>query len=202
MTQQYIKVCKSKRAFSNELLVYQSAYPNKSELIVIGKPNTLVLTEVKGIPYLDVQDFSDDMIAKLARAISRFHNLVKVEGKVLCHWDNQPRNILWNDKEKKFYLIDFEDLRLAFPESDIAHLFLFWAEVMDYNQFSESVRKFVDNYQGKRILNWETWSLAARNSMHRFDRRRWKYHKLEKRDNSDRLKNRKLLLTLSCHILD
>lgn len=193
MTQQYVKVCRSKRAFSNELFIYESAYPYKADLIEIRKPNNLVLNKISGIPYLDVTDFSDEMISKLAKTISKFHILVQVEGKVLCHWDNQPRNILWNEKEKRFYLVDFEDIRIAYPEADVAHLFLFWAEVKNYESFIANVNLFINKYQKTIRLNPIHWRDELRKAKNRFDARRRKYLKLEKRQIQDRLLNRRFL---------
>ena len=194
MTQQYIKVCRSKRAFSNELFIYGSAYPDKADLIEVRKPYTLVLSKIKGVPYLNVPDFSDDMVIKLANAISKFHSLVQVEGKVLCHWDNQPRNILWNEKKKRFFLVDFEDIRIAYPESDIAHLFLFWAEVMNYEDFVRKTEVFLLQYKKTIKPNPDNWKNELRKAKNRFDKRRRMYNKQESVSNLYRNLNRSYLL--------
>ena len=177
MTSQYIKVCRNKRAFNNELFVYQSSFPNKAELIEIRKPNTLVLSKIDGIPYLDVPALTDTMVIKLAKTIAKLHSVTHLDDRVLCHWDNQPRNILWNDKQQKFYLVDFEDIRLAHPEADIAHLFLFWAENMDCETFTKYTNSFLYAYTEPVALNSQRWKRELHNAIQRFYRRRKRYGK-------------------------
>jgi len=196
MQRRFIKQCRSKRAFLNELFVYQSDFPDKPELIEVIEPHTLVLERIGGIPYLDADSLTDTMISKLALIISRFHNITRLEDKVLCHWDNQPRNILWYDKKQRFVLLDFEDIRLAPPEADLTHLFLFWAEMMSNDVFSVSVKTFVKAYQKTRKLTPEAWRKEARKSRQRFDARRKRHNKLEKTENPDRRKNRRLIIDL------
>jgi len=183
----------SNKSFINELFVYQSDFPYKPELIEIRKPNTIVLRRVDGIPYLDMQELSKAMITKLAQTISRFHAVMHLEDRVLCHWDNQPRNILWDEQKQHFWLIDFEDIRLAHPEADIAHLFLFWAEVMSLETFKNSVNTFLKNYRAVVALNNLRWKKELKNAKARFYRRRRKYDKQEPVFNIDRLQNRMYL---------
>ncbi|MBM4398954.1 MAG: phosphotransferase [Candidatus Cloacimonetes bacterium] len=189
----YIKVCSGKTAFNNELFVYQSAYPYKAELIEVQKPHTLVLSKIEGIPYLDIKPLLGSIIQKLAFVISKFHSLLHLDDKVLCHWDNQPRNILWDEQRQSLYLVDFEDIRLAYPEADITHLFLFWAEVMDNETFRELSDTFIKAYQKKHRLNTERWKTETRKSRNRFDSRRCKYDKKEQVANPDRYANRRYL---------
>lgn len=187
------KKCRDQKSYLNELFVYQSDFPYRPELIEVLRPHTLVLEKVEGIPYLDAEYLSDTMLTKLAQTVSRFHEITQLGDRVLCHWDNQPRNILWIEKQKKFCLIDFEDIRLARPEADLAHLFLFWAEVMSYDDFSHSVRIFIKHYQKSHKLAFEQWQTESLKARHRFDARRRRHNKLEKTDNPDRIKNRYLL---------
>lgn len=180
----------------NELFVYQSDFPFRPELIEVRKPYTLVLERVEGIPYLDADSLTDIMISKLAQAINRFHNITCLEEKVLCHWDNQPRNILWNEKKQKYYLLDFEDIRLAPPEADLSHLLLFWAEEISHTEFSNAVSTIISQYQKTRKLSPAVWQKEARKARQRFDSRRKRHNKLEITDNPDRGKNRRLILNL------
>lgn len=196
MQNQIEKVCRSSKSFLNELFVYQSDFPYGPELIEIKKPYKLVINKVEGIPYLDADVLSDKMITILARTISRFHSVTHLEDKVLCHWDNQPRNILWNEKKQKFCLLDFEDIRLARPEADLTHLFLFWAEVMSHADFSQAVQTFIKAYGKSRNLNSDLWQTEALKAKSRFDFRRRRYNKLPRIDNPDRRQNRRFLLRL------
>jgi Ser/Thr protein kinase RdoA (MazF antagonist) len=187
------KACRTNRAFLNERFVYESAFPDKPKLVEIRRPQTLVLRRIDGIPYLDAVDISDLMIKKLAQAIAKLHSISHLDEKVLCHWDNQPRNILWDEKKQKITLLDFEDIRLAPPEADIAHLFLFWAEVMTSDDFSRRVELFFRNYKSTIPLNADRWKNELRKAINRFDKRRKKYSKLEKKMNLEKSKNRKHL---------
>jgi hypothetical protein len=196
----YSKQCLSVRAFANELYVYRSAFPYKVDLIEVQKPHTLVLERLDGIPYLDVPIVTDHMIAKLAKTISRFHSVTYVDVKVLCHWDNQPRNILWNEQKQRFYLLDFEDIKLAAPEADLAHLFLFWAEVMSLDDFTSSVNTFLQHYKASVQLKQTRWKQELLKAKRRFDRRRKKHNKKEPVVNDDRLQNRLYLTKLTVSI--
>jgi hypothetical protein len=197
MTASFVKVCRHRRAFDNELFVYQSAFPNKASLIEIRQPQTIILSRINGIPYLDTPLFSDAIIAKLAAAIGKLHALAVVEDRVLCHWDNQPRNILWDEKQQKLYLLDFEDIRLAPPEADIAHLFLFWAEIMEARIFSHNVGCFLACYKGKIPMVAKRWKSELRKARNRFDSRRRKHGKTESKLNQDRAVNRRYLSGLA-----
>lgn len=190
MNEYHTKVCSSHRAFLNELFVYESAFPNKANLIEIKKTNTLILSKIDGIPYPDVTELSEDIVAKLAQAISKLHSIQHLEDTVLCHWDNQPRNILWDEQHKKIWLIDFEDIRLAHPEADIAHLFLFWAEIMNAGLFIKLVHCFLLNYKGPVSLKSTRWERELTNAKKRFDERRKRHGKTDKIENNDRQMNR------------
>lgn len=197
MPSTFEKHCPSKRAFLNELYVYQSDFPFKPDLIELKKPNTLVLSKIDGIPYLNFTPCIDIIVKKLAQVISSFHAITHLDDKVLCHWDNQPRNIMWDAKTQKFRLIDFEDIRLASPEADLTHLFLFWAEVMCHDIFTSCVNTFLTSYKPVIALDSVRWKKQLRNSKARFDQRRQKYNKKEPVSNPDRLINRKYLSDLS-----
>jgi len=194
MPSQYIKVCRSKRAFYNELYVYQSLFPNKAELVEIIKPHTLVLSKVDGIPYLDVPVLTETMVIKLAKTIAKLQAVTRIDDCVLCHWDNQPRNILWSEKQQKYYLVDFEDIRLAHPEADIAHLFLFWAEIMSNPEFERNINSFFVHYKSAVPINILRWQAELKKAIIRFDRRRKKYNKAEPIANNDKQINRKYLI--------
>lgn len=190
-----VKHCRSNKAYQKELFVYQSDFTHKAVLNEVIKPRTLVLSKLNGIPYLDIEAFSSGMVKKLAKIIAEFHSIITLEGKVLCHWDNQPRNILWDSAKQRFWLLDFEDIRLAYPEADIAHLFLFWAEVMPADEFKCFVSDFICQYQKYRQLNAERWVLECRKAKNRFDARRRRYCKSLKSDRSLRNINRRYLIS-------
>jgi thiamine kinase-like enzyme len=193
----HIKACRSERAFRNELYIYSSDFQYRPALIEIQQPHSLVLQQVNGIPYLDAEMLSDRLVTQLAQAISGLHAVAQVEGKVLCHWDNQPRNILWDETKQKVILLDFEDIRLAPPEADIAHLFLFWAEALAHNIFTSRVTLFLHKYKPVVPLGSDIWKAELRKARQRFGNRRRKHNKKEPAGNPDRLINRRFLSKLS-----
>jgi hypothetical protein len=196
MQAQFIKVCRSKKAFSNELYIYQSSFPHKARLHEILSNNTLVLSKIDGTTYLDCIQPDPSIIIHLAMCIGRFHSTFCINDKVLCHWDNQPQNILWCKAKQSIYLVDFEDIRFAHPEADIAHLFLFWAEVMSRDEIVKHIQTFLINYKSKVPLHKTRWKQEYKKAKARFDRRRKKYNKKEPVPNPDKLFNRKYLSNL------
>lgn len=193
------KICRNKRAFANELFVYGSDFPYKPKLIEIRKPQTLVLSKIEGIPYLDVPELTDEMVIKLAKAISKLHSIARVDDIVLCHWDNQPRNILWSENKQKIFLLDFEDIRFAPPEADIAHLFLFWAEMMNASGFKQMTGLFLNNYKSLVSLSQARWKDELKKAKSRFDRRRKLYNKQERAMNPLKLESRNNLKHMVVH---
>ncbi len=193
MSQTHTKQCGTDREFGNELFVYRTAYPYKAELIEILQPRTLVLKRIEGIPYLDAPEPSDKLPAELAKAVAALHQLAVVEEKVLCHWDNQPRNILWDGERRKIWLLDFAEIRLAEPEADLAHLLLFWAEQLDQAAFAAKAGLFLGSYKGPVRLSPERWEKAYRNAVARFDGRRRRHNRQEPTASPFRAANRKLL---------
>jgi thiamine kinase-like enzyme len=151
------------------------------------------LNKLPGIPYLDAGVPSDIMLNKLADAISRFHAITKTKDTVLCHWDNQPGNILWDEVGQQIYLLDFEDIRPGFPEADLIHLMLFWAEALNHEDFVNRTKLFINLYQSAVPLKAECWKNECRKAKVRFDARRKKYNKRERLENPSRKLNRKYL---------
>ncbi len=188
----YIQRFTSYYRYRKELLVYKSAFKHKADLIS-ARNQTLTLSHIDGIPYLDVNSLTEEIIKALAEAISAFHDLFAEKGKVWCHWDNQPRNILWSEKQHKIYLLDFEGCRIAPPEADIAHLMLFWAATMPQRQFLTNIELFLSVYESLVTSASGIWEKAVSNSIIRFDQRRKKYNKCEPLVSQDMYANRRLL---------
>lgn len=115
---------------------------------------------------------------------------------VWCHWDNQPRNIFWCEARQQIYLLDFEDCRLAYPEADLAHLFLFWAEQMPHTVFTSCIYCFLQTYTASFPLASHRWQTEVRKARRRFLARRRKYNKKEPLSNPDRSANLQYLLRL------
>jgi tRNA A-37 threonylcarbamoyl transferase component Bud32 len=159
-------------AYHREMAAYSLALPQTPRLIRWNEPDLIVLEQVQGTPYLDLP-LDTRICVLLADTISAFHLATLQEGRCICHWDNQPRNILI--KDTSCWLIDFSDSREAAPEDDISHLLLFWAGEFETNTFQKLAQEFISRYLQFVTLSPETWKPACERSVHRFDERRSRF---------------------------
>lgn len=177
--------------FQNELRVYQSELPNTPKLVEYSDvdPVNICIRRVWGTPYLDNPEFPIDL---LASSIAKFHlatfnisteqvatckvwNHKSHERQCLCHYDNQPRNILYDGLQYTF--IDFSDSRFDFPETDVSHLLLFWAHEYGISTFTSHCLSFIHEYMQHLKLDAKHWHECLEHSILRFDERRKKYCK-------------------------
>ncbi len=173
------KLFADKELFDRELEVYNLFPPHVPDLLSAGQTelrgqNLYYITtkRIKGKAYLDQTNFS---APDLAKALADFHTFTYKANKCLCHIDNQPQNILHAGNQ--YYFIDFSDSRRDFPEVDITHLLLFWAEEYPYMDFIARAQSFLNRYQEDITLNSKRWSEFLKQSIIRFDSRRAKYNK-------------------------
>jgi tRNA A-37 threonylcarbamoyl transferase component Bud32 len=156
-------------AFTRELRVYKLGLPMTPRLLACTGPERITLEKITGTAYLDGL-LNENGASRLAQTIARFHAHTREDGKCLCHWDNQPRNIL--DCNGAYYLIDFAESRISFPEDDITHLMLFWASEFTMAHMEELARAFIAAYTKTIPLDPERWRISLSRSIERFDRRR------------------------------
>jgi len=161
--------------WARELKVYQSALPHVPKLLDHGTAPVcfIKLTRIAGIPYLDEPDFP---ISALAAAIADFHlATLESSGRCLCHIDNQPKNVLLSNGD--YYLLDFSDLRMDYPETDISHLLLFWAAEFSNADFIRKARVFLSEYQKAIPLRTKLWIELLQQNIALFDARRMQHGK-------------------------
>ena len=184
----------SAEAFQRELEVYMRGMSFTPRLLDYREPDWIQLERVKGLPYLDTEITTQNIIL-IAQAIMEFHSSTYSEGKCLCHWDNQPGNILLSDAS--CYLIDFADAQMCFPEDDLSHLFLFWAGEFNPILLKELCDSFLNIYEQRITVNRSIWNDALQRSIERFDQRRLQHHKaLSRLDATTFNTNREILRTL------
>lgn len=171
------KLFQDKSTFERELLVYQAALPHIPKLVAFNQADYqglniwyITAQRIKGRSYLDAELFSP---ADLAKAIAEFHIASAQAEKCLCHIDNQPQNILLSGSE--YFFIDFSDSKVDYPETDVSHLLLFWAEEYNYINFIAKAGEFLNTYQNLNPLSGNRWQSCLKNSIIRFDHRR-KHH--------------------------
>lgn len=180
--------------FARELRVYQLRLAMIPALLDFREPEWILLARVQGRPYLD-GDLREEDVSRLAETIAAFHQATLQEGLCLCHWDNQPRNIL--DDGVSFHLIDFSESRFAPLEDDLTHLLLFWASEFSPSRLARLARAFVQTYP--RLIPLETgrWQTSLAESRQRFDLRRARHNHLEPHLGQGQLEtNRRLLARL------
>ncbi len=177
--------------FTRELEVYQRTLSMTPRLLDFHSPDWIKTELVPGKPYLDC-DLDIEDIKRLAQTIAGFHLSTLSNGLCLCHWDNQPRNILFH--EETFYLIDFSECETSFPEDDITHLLLFWASELDQVTMKLHSDAFIGAYRQLLPLDPKQWQLSLQASIKRFDKRRSLYrHGSDHRFDEVLLSNRSLL---------
>ncbi|MDD2331496.1 MAG: phosphotransferase [Candidatus Cloacimonetes bacterium] len=187
------KQCETELEFWKELSIYRSKLSYTPRLLGIGDDHTLILEAVDGVPYLDFLPIFDARL--LGRTISSFHRTFQVsDRKTLCHHDNQPGNILYSGTQ--YYLIDFSEIQVNFPEHDISHLFLFWSEEFNLEQMVGLSRDFLEEYLVSSNLAQDKWNCCLSENLIRFDRRRARYCKPLRKNESFSAQNREFLKSL------
>lgn len=155
--------------FSRELYAYELGLPMLPRLMSYTKPEKIVLEKIGGEPYLD-RSFGPSEACRLAETLAAFHTATMNKGKCLCHWDNQPRNVI--NANNSFYLIDFAESRISFPEDDVSHLLLFWASEFTAERMKELAGAFIHSYTELLPLDHAKWRVSLERSILRFDERR------------------------------
>lgn len=177
--------------YQNELKVYSLNIPHVPRMLSHGEANgfdggiwTITTNRVKGKPYLDDPSFD---ASRLATSLAEFHSFSLSKGKCLCHMDNQPKNILLSGNE--FFFVDFSDSRVDYPETDVSHLLLFWAEEFTYMEFIAIAGCFLNSYQQIIALDSKRWTKQLKLSISRFDFRRTMFYKKHPSADSPRNRN-------------
>ncbi len=160
--------------FARELQVYRLGLPMVPALVSYREPSEIVLAKIDGQPYLD-SPLATPQFALLGKTIARFHLATLASGLCLCHWDNQPRNILLCGDE--FFLIDFADSRLAPPEDDLTHLLLFWAGEFALQPLNQACSAFLPAYHSLVPIDPALWPASLQRASARFDARRSQFRR-------------------------
>ncbi len=192
-TNPYYKIVTDPLALARELYAYGLELPMLPRLLKFIPPDTLCLERIGGSSYLDL--WQDDTPSILGDVIARFHQATYNGSEALCHWDNQPQNILL--AEGVIYLVDFGDSRFAPPMADVTHLLLFWVAQMKFKSFTRAINRFLKSYHQILPLRTEHWRNHLQDSIQRFDQRRKLYCPHLLSDNPDTDMNRSYLQHIS-----
>lgn len=154
-----------------ELSVYTLGLPVVPRLLADHSPVSLELELIHGCHFADDPGVFDPVI--LAKAVACLHGAFRQGDKCLCHWDNNPKNILIS--EGKVYLIDFADICIEYPEYDLTHLLLFWFGSVAEDTLRQAINAFVSSYRELLPIDAPRWNGAIPESLERFigRRRQW-----------------------------
>lgn len=185
-----IKICRSQAEFLKELHIYNYKPDFAPALIDHNGINTLVLEMIDGIP---IGDLLQPDFEKLADIFIQFHLLEDHHGKKLCIADPNPRNFLYDQSDHRYYLIDYSEWEIDYPESDLIHFLLFWASIYRTNRFREIFARFITAYRKILPLNPIEWELLVPEVLEKFAHRRHKFNKIEKKPNPDIKQNHEIM---------
>lgn len=185
----YQKRCRDSIAWENELKVYRMSLSCTPRLIRTEAPDLIEVEYIDALPYLDAVNGFDPQL--LAITLSSFHQSITLDDMVLCHHDNQPGNILYNGVQ--YWFIDFSDSMLEYPEHDISHLLLFWAEEFESEKFCVLCHNFLDTYQIYKALDPKRFQDKLQENIIRFDERRKRYSRMIRKNAPRAEQNRKAL---------
>lgn len=153
--------------------IYSLKLPVIPRLIADHSPTSLEIELIHGYPYLDAMNTFDP--EKLGHCLADFHKATMIGEECHCHWDNNPKNILFC--EGNYFLIDFSDSIISYPECDLTHLMLFWFEVMDDEHLIRAKSLLLRSYGEVLSINIPRWNDSIPSSYERFIARRLKWEK-------------------------
>ena len=171
---QIIKICNSPKTFKKELYIYQKKLTFTPKLLDHDGKNTLMLEYIDGIP---IGDLAQPDFACIAAIYAELHLLENIQGKCICHVDNNPKNYLFANN--KYYMLDFSDWDYKQPETDLIHFLLFWASIYNKVKFKLAFKQLIDSYMKKATINPLEWELLIPEVIERFDSRRNQFGKRE-----------------------
>jgi hypothetical protein len=190
--QVYQKKAKNKKEFEQELFVYQKNLEILPNLIDAKYPY-LFIQFLDAVP---IGEMKQPDFTKIAELYKILHTETQQGDKSICQIDCNPKNILVEEKTKRYYLIDFAESRLAYPETDLLIFLLFWASILPHSVFKDCSLEFWQAYQPeKKIKRCKKLILELEE---KFDYRRIKYCKKERSLSNAQEKNRMFIRKLFC----
>ncbi|MCK4956206.1 MAG: phosphotransferase [Candidatus Cloacimonetes bacterium] len=174
--------------FIKELYIYQHNPLFAPRFIKADKMNhTITLQQIVGKTIFNIQpDFQQ--VAQL------FLQLHQFEDKTLCMMDTNPNNIIFQQKENQYYLIDFSDWQYEHKEFDLIHFMLFWASIYNEKTFEQAARNFLDEYDKILKISRDIWKEKVLEIIDIFDERRRRFNRRINLPEADIEENRKFLL--------
>ena len=158
-----------------------------------------------GRDFLDIEykssmilwDMSEIDFYEIGKLYGKLHNAETKEGKVICHIDCNPRNVLYCPDEQKYYLIDFVDWRWEMAEYDVIHFLLFWAAALNESDYYKLTGKFYSGWKSIHKTSITDWDFSYQRAVKYFIERRKSYGKKEQNNGGDEMINRERIKSLA-----
>jgi len=179
-----------------ERLIFDKKLSITPRLISTGSKDSIEYNDFEYLESFHLWQLDNIDFQAVGELYSELHQLENMQDKVICQIDTNPRNIIYNKLNGRYYLIDFVDWRWEYPEFDLIHFLLFWAVVVTKDEFEDIQQTFLKGYKLRSEINIQRWGRLYPQVVHFFEQRRKLYGKSEKKLNPDRLTNRDLLSKL------
>jgi len=131
--------------------------------------NTLYLQYIKGECFYDIPKEHWPLLGK---TLAAFHNLTynPATKTALLHYDTNLHNYIFCDNT--VFMVDFSDVTLGNPLSDVYSVMLFVAEALPSEEFREFYRRFIQYYADEVCFVFFEDSQLLRQEIKRFNERR------------------------------
>lgn len=183
-----VKTVNTKEEYDREMLVYGRHFSFVPEIINRDDELSFSMEMIQGH---HISEGSDYHI--IGEHFSQLHS-VKSGDLSLCHQDTNPKNYMYSLGE--YYFIDFAESGFNYPEFDLIHFLLFWAEIADSDAFKIIINSLIEGYSRKGKLVQSRWIELFPQIVQMFDDRRQMYNK-PNIISENTLTNRKLVKSLN-----
>ena len=170
-----------KKMFNNELDFYTELnfYEQFSDFLYIPK---LIKTEdmILFLEYINgeiILNTSNEVKPLLGKTLAKFHNLTynNDTNLSLIHSDNNLKNYIYANQQ--FYMIDFSDISMGNPLSDLYSVLIFLCEQLKKADFYKVSNEMIDTYYNNINFNIELNNELLQTEINRFEERREKLGK-------------------------
>jgi len=156
-------------AFERELHIYQKKPEFAPALLDHNHRDELVIAY---LPHPVLGELEKPEFTAIGPLFYALHHL---EGEVICHRDNNPRNYL--QSPRRTWMIDFANWEYGRPEEDLIHFLLFWVPTSAPEVFSTILTQVLSGYPGLAAIEPEAWREAFERMTRVFDERRSRFGK-------------------------
>ncbi len=164
-----VKTVNTKEEYNKEMLVYGRHFSFVPEIINRDDELSFSMEMIQGHNISEGSDFH-----VIGEHFSQLHS-VKSGDLSLCHQDTNPKNYMYSLGE--YYFIDFAESDFNYPEYDLIHFLLFWAEIAEAEAFKTIINNFIKGYKRKGKICKNKWTELFPQIVQMFDDRRLKYEK-------------------------